>query len=193
VGSNAESDAAWHNCVDSASDGSGGTTVGDSGVGATSRRIVMRVAFPACRNDANDLDSPSHNAHVAYPVQDPAQTVGSGALACPTGFSHPMPGVTYHVIYPYLPNDWPFWRLASDHYATDMPAGYSVHGDWFNGWKPDIMAEWVFNCDVRAMDCHDNVLGPSPQVLDDSGYDSYCDVNTTTCSWRVLRHPRFDR
>jgi hypothetical protein len=35
------------------------------------------------------------------------------------------------------------WRLDSDMYDRALPGGYSVHGDWFNGWSPDILQTWL--------------------------------------------------
>ena len=42
------------------------------------------------------------------------------------------------------------WRLSSDTYDSALPGGYSTHGDWFNGWKPEFMDSFVKNCAVDA-------------------------------------------
>ncbi len=162
-------------------------------ISTDSLRLTMRVPFPACRIDSNDLDSPTHNTHVAYAIQDDRVGAFTGDKRCPDGISHPMPGVTYHVIYPALHNDWPFWRLSSDRYATTSRGGWSVHGDWFNGWQQAIIDEWTFNCDVRGLDCHDHILGPNPAVTSDGYYASPCVPFSTPCTWRALRGPRRDR
>jgi hypothetical protein len=46
------------------------------------------------------------------------------------------------------------WRLASDSYDPSLPAGYSSHADWFNGWKPEFVESFVKGCDRPAKDCH---------------------------------------
>jgi len=51
------------------------------------------------------------------------------------------------------------WRLSSDTYYSSIPAGYSSHSDWFNGWKPQIMNTFVQNCDQPPKDCHAHLLG----------------------------------
>jgi hypothetical protein len=51
------------------------------------------------------------------------------------------------------------WRLSSDHYDRSLPGGYSAHGDWFNGWKQDILKTFVQKCNQASKDCHAHLLG----------------------------------
>jgi hypothetical protein len=157
----------------------------DNCVAGGAVKVQQFVKFPTCGADTLDLDSPTHNTHIINKIQDPRPGALTGDFKCPDGYSHPYVGVEFKVVYPFIPADMPFWRLSSDRYSTDDPAGYSNHGDWFNGWDPDIMDEWVFNCDTRGTDCHVGVLGPvvpneSPTFDPDR-------------RWRVLKHPRYDR
>ena len=57
------------------------------------------------------------------------------------------------------------WRLASDSYDASLPAGYSAHADWFNGWKPQFMDTFIKNCDQPAKDCHAHLLGNGQLML----------------------------
>ena len=57
------------------------------------------------------------------------------------------------------------WRLASDSYDRNLPAGYSSHADWFNGWDPEIMKTFVELCDRRSVDCHGNLLGDGRELI----------------------------
>ena len=57
------------------------------------------------------------------------------------------------------------WRLSSDTYDKSIPGGYSMHGDWFNGWKADIMATFVANCDRASKDCFAHLLGDGRQMV----------------------------
>ena len=91
--------------------------------------IWATVTFPQCW-DGVHLDSPDHKSHMAYPVD--------GALPC----DHPVPFPEMTLNFSYTVTDaaaLAHWRLASDNYDSSIPAGYSLHADWFNGWKPEIM------------------------------------------------------
>lgn len=152
--------------------------------------LIQIVTFPACWNGV-DLDSPSHNAHITYEEQDTRPGANTGDFRCPVGFTGaappndgPFPGVEFKLHYIIPAAKWPFLRLSSDHYSTDLRAGFSNHGDWFNGWKPEVMLEWVKNCNRRGVDCHDNILGPATAPNDET---------VLTGPWRALHPPRYDR
>ena len=40
-----------------------------------------------------------------------------------------------------------------------------MHGDWFNGWKPDIMDAWVKNCDQRLEGLCAHLLGDGRMMV----------------------------
>ena len=111
--------------------------------------LWMTVVFPQCW-DGSNLDSPDHRSHMAYP----------SAGACPATHRVGIPEVSFNVIYAApQAGSMSRWRLSSDTYDAGLPGGYSAHGDWFNGWKPDVMAAWVKNCDQAAKDCHAHLIG----------------------------------
>jgi hypothetical protein len=113
--------------------------------------VYASVAFPQCWDGVN-LDSPDHRSHMAYPP-----IPGTG---CPSTHPVAVPEVSFKVLYTVKEAGEPLrWRLSSDMYDPTRPAGYSMHGDWFNGWKPEIMDAWVQNCDRASRDCHAHLLG----------------------------------
>jgi len=125
----------------------------DCGVGNT---IWARVVFPQCWDGVN-LDSPDHKSHMSYP------DLGKG---CPSTHPVAIPEITVSVLYGVTEAGAPArWRLASDNYDPSLPAGYSSHADWFNGWKPEFMQSFVKGCDNPAKDCHAHLLGNGQMML----------------------------
>lgn len=112
-------------------------------------QVEMAITFPQCWDGVN-LDSPDHQSHMAYPT----------SRGCPA--SHPVAGpeISYHIKLP-VPSGGSTraWRLSSDNYDPSRPGGYSMHADWWNGWRADIMEAFVANCDRPALDCHSHLLG----------------------------------
>ena len=121
--------------------------------------VTMTVEFPQCWN-GKDLDSADHKSHMAYAIP------GHG---CPSGYPVPLPVITFNVLYPMTKGtDTSGWRLSSDTYPAGMPAGYSAHGDWFNGWKPDIEQTWIHGCVNRPVTCGSHMLGDG-RVMEGDG------------------------
>jgi hypothetical protein len=117
--------------------------------------IRMNLSFPQCWDGVN-LDSPDHRSHMSY-------TVGG---RCPTTHPVAIPELSYHIIYPVKVANAPLlWRLSSDNYATNLPGGFSNHGDWINGWKSEFMNAFVKGCDQAARDCHSHLLGDGRQFF----------------------------
>jgi hypothetical protein len=111
--------------------------------------LIMTVMFPQCWDGVN-LDSPDHKSHMAYP------TGGK----CPSTHPVGVPEITFRISFPVKEANAPArWRLASDNYDRSLPGGYSAHGDWFNGWKPDFMSVWMSKCLNASADCHSHLLG----------------------------------
>lgn len=122
-----------------------GETIPNCAVGD---QVELSIGFPQCWDGVN-LDSPDHKSHMAY------STPGVG---CPTSHPVALPEVSFHVLFPVTrPNQTATWRLSSDNYSG--PAGYSAHGDWFNGWRKEISDIWAINCVRSARDCHSHLLG----------------------------------
>jgi hypothetical protein len=117
-------------------------------------RVLMMIEFPQCWDGVN-LDSANHKSHMAYPT-------GSG---CPATHPVGLPVITYNVYTEVGPGqDATRWKLSSDSYDAAQPGGYSAHGDWFDGWDPNIVKAWVENCDSKAMDCHAHLLGDGREL-----------------------------
>lgn len=108
--------------------------------------LVLVVEFPQCWDGVN-LDSPDHKSHMSYATN-----------GCPASHPVPLPLITFNIHTPVTePNQVMNWRLSSDNYSG--PAGYSMHGDWWNGWKPSVMDTWVRHCVNEGWDCHADLLG----------------------------------
>ena len=85
--------------------------------------------------------------------------------ACPASHPVPLPEITFNIVYKVTEANAPLhWRLASDTYDASIPAGYSSHGDWFNGWKADVIDTFVKKCDNLAKDCHSHLLGDGREI-----------------------------
>ncbi len=116
---------------------------------AVGKHLVVELNFPQCW-DGERLDSPDHKSHMAAVVNK----------ACPATHPKPIPKITLNIHYAINePGVTKFWRLSSDMYDTSKPGGYSMHGDWVNGWDPEVMQSWVGNCLNGHRDCHVNLLG----------------------------------
>lgn len=124
-------------------------------------RLRFDLFFPSCWNGV-DLDSPDHKSHMAYP-----ETVG-GVTRCPATHPVALPRVSYHYAFGVRPENYDpatrssrGWRLAADMYevSTSAPGGFSLHGDWINGWHAEAMQALIDGCIKGGLDCHDGNLG----------------------------------
>ncbi|OYY65286.1 MAG: hypothetical protein B7Y51_03315 [Burkholderiales bacterium 28-67-8] len=116
-------------------------------------KLFVNINFPRCWDGVN-LDSPDHRSHMAYQQGN----------ACPSTHPVAIPEVAYELIYPIKVANAPLlWRLSSDNYDTSSPGGYSMHGDWMNGWNKDLMNIWLKNCVQSGSDCHADLLGDGRQ------------------------------
>jgi len=116
--------------------------------------VKMTVEFPQCW-DGKNLDSDDHKSHMAYPQ-------GGG---CPATHPVPIPAISFNILYPVPSNGTAGWRLASDMYDASMPAGYSAHADWFDGWDPAVAKTFVEHCINPALDCHSHLLGDGRRIF----------------------------
>jgi hypothetical protein len=122
--------------------------------------VRLEIFFPQCwtgrgPGGEENVDSPDHTSHMAY----------ANGRGCPA--SHPVPliEITFNIHYRITEaNQAIHWRLSSDNYSG--PAGYSAHGDWWNGWDETVMNSVVRNCINRAWDCHSHLLGDG-RAIDD--------------------------
>ncbi len=90
--------------------------------------------FPQCWN-GTDLDSPDHKSHMAYPVNG----------GCPATHPVPVPKLRQVLRYP-VNGDPARFRLASG-------PGYTMHGDFFNVWPEEEMAQRVRDCINAIVKC----------------------------------------
>jgi len=110
--------------------------------------LTMTVEFKQCSSGA--LDSPDHKSHLSDPINractDPA-------------FPLTLPVITYQIIYNV--NGTASWRLSSDMYpVSNGNGGYSLHGDWMDGWDPEIKRTWTEHCSSNpGMSCGSHILG----------------------------------
>ncbi len=106
------------------------------------------IHFPQCW-DGKRLDSKDHRSHVVY---------GSGISGCPSSHPAVIPAITVVAEWTIKDdNGTQGWRLSSD--AGDGAPGASLHADWWNGWKQEVMDEFVEHCIRRGRTCNNGDLG----------------------------------
>ena len=135
-----------------------GTSIPSCDAGA---QMVQEIFFPQCW-DGRNLDAPDHKSHMSYPVQ---LSQSPFTWSCPA--SHPvvLPQVAFNVAYTVpSPGAAKAWRLASDMYDRSLPAGYSSHGDWFNGWNVEVSDAWARACVDARRDCHSHLIGDGREM-----------------------------
>ena len=113
-----------------AGSGTYGPSIPNCAVGGV---VEIGIQFPQCWDGVN-LDSPDHKSHMAY--------ANNG---CPG--THPVPLVEIALNASFTVTEARpdlNWKLSSDNYVGT--GGYSMHADWFDGWKDDIMKTWVTRC-----------------------------------------------
>jgi hypothetical protein len=111
-------------------------------------KLAMIIEFPQCW-DGKNLDSADHRSHMAFPNNG----------ACPSAHPVPIPAITFNIYYDVANGGSDGYRLSSDMYDASMPGGYSIHGDWFEGWEGQIVLTFVNRCIRRGLDCHSHLLG----------------------------------
>jgi hypothetical protein len=119
--------------------------------------VTASINFPFCW-DGKNLDSPDHKSHMSWHVWNGTRSV------CPTTHPVELPMITENIKYK-VTEGTPRWRLSSDNYGTDKPGGFSLHGDWFNGWDAKVQALWVKNCLQGNKDCHVDLLGDGTKLF----------------------------
>ncbi len=117
--------------------------------------LIAVVPFPSWW-DGKNLDSADHKSHMSY-VRTATHTVQ-------------IPDITYNIRYDVKTgDDLNKWRLSSDMYGTDKKGGYSLHGDWMNGWIDDpksgknFTAIFTEKCLQAGMNCGNALLGDGRQ------------------------------
>jgi hypothetical protein len=119
--------------------------------------ITLTVNFPQCW-DGKHLDSADHKSHMAT-------TQVTENHGCPASHPVAIPRISINVSFDVTPtSDVSKWRLSSDMYSTGQPGGYSLHGDWMNGWDSGVIDSFVKHCLNAAVDCHAGLLGDGREI-----------------------------
>jgi len=124
--------------------------------------LEFRVVFPQCWDGVN-LTSEDQRSHMSYPVLAEAPNTGTGR--CPDSHPIPIPEISYKFAFEVTSETGSSntWHLSSD-MDPSQPNGSSLHGDWMNGWDPDIMDLIVKNCINPGYDCSIGLLGDGTRL-----------------------------
>jgi hypothetical protein len=102
-------------------------------------QLNLRFQAPSCW-DGKYLDTPNHQAHMAYPgVQGANQDV------CPADHPVALPMIEFKMAWP-VHGDMSKVRLASG-------TGHSFHYDFFNAWDDATLNALVRHCVVEGLQC----------------------------------------
>jgi hypothetical protein len=134
-----------------------GSAIPNCDVGSQLRQTIT---FPQCW-DGRNLDSPDHKSHMSYPVG----IAQAPWYVCPATHPVPLTEISFNISYTVqTANATRSWRLSSDTYDRNLPAGYSSHGDWFNGWRKDISDTWNAACIQARRNCGTDLIGDGRKV-----------------------------
>ena len=121
-------------------------------------RLGVQLGAPDCW-DGRELDSPDHRAHMSFTVYK------DGVAQCPV--THPWRIPTFHFIIWYQVGS----GLDGAYFSSDrmpgmpaMPAGSTVHADWFGAWDDDTLKRWLAGCIDRFLNCSGGDLGDGMQI-----------------------------
>lgn len=124
--------------------------------------VEVRLVFPQCW-DGKNLTAPDHKSHMAYPSQATAPVTGTGS--CPRTHPVAIPEISYNFGIRVTEETGPSstWRFATDR-KNAKRGGYSLHGDWMNGWDKETMEKIVENCLNTGKECMVGLLGDGTQL-----------------------------
>lgn len=127
----------------------------------------LRIGFvaPNCWN--GQVDSPDRRSHLAW-----AQRPHPAGYQCPETHPYMIPNWAGHVNYT---TDAAFvagkWHLSSDAHAAHLnggvrvPAGSTLHFDYFEAWSQPIKDRWNKGCIQAHKSCNNGDMGDGYQVL----------------------------
>jgi len=106
----------------------------DHPIDCGARNVVAHVKFPSCW-DGERKDSRNHQRHMAYPTD--SQT-------CPASHPVPVPRLIMRI-------EWPVHDGRRVRLSSGPP--YTLHGDFFNAWRPHPLARLVRRCIDAGVNC----------------------------------------
>ncbi|KAI5461554.1 hypothetical protein BGZ63DRAFT_404401 [Mariannaea sp. PMI_226] len=102
--------------------------------------LRFEIMFPSCWKGGNNIDSPDHKSHVAFP-----DLVMTGN--CPKDYPYRLPSLMYEVIWDtasFANRNGKFVLSNGD--TTGKLIRYSYHADFIMGWDHDFLQSAVNTC-----------------------------------------------
>jgi hypothetical protein len=123
--------------------------------------LYVRQDAPACWDGAH-LDSADHRSHLSYLVDNHDGL----PFTCPATHPIGIPVLTLSVAYRVAAGDNPtLWKLSSDLMHPELPAGSTMHADYWEAWDPTVKAMWYDNCIGKKLNCVGGALGNGYSVI----------------------------
>jgi hypothetical protein len=109
-----------------------------------STSLHAEIIFPSCW-DGTQLNSPDHTSNMAYANPDTG--------ACPADHPVSLPEVDFSISYPDIAGG-PQYELSSQ-LSSPSHSPYTMHGDFFAAWDPQVQNALVGGCLNAGQSCLD--------------------------------------
>ncbi|KAI9694885.1 MAG: hypothetical protein M1822_000501 [Bathelium mastoideum] len=112
--------------------------------------IMANIRFPTCW-DGQNLDTPNHMDHTAYPTSGTFESDGP----CPSTHPVKIPQLFFEVVWDTTGfNDKSLWPTDGSQpfvWSYGDPTGFGTHGDYMFGWQGNSLQNAMnSNCDVTC-------------------------------------------